>query len=484
MNILFLFLPWLSVTAHGANWDALIDSNGGRSIRWGVRFEGPKPFSRNPSDSFAPASTAKVVTAAWALHRLGPNFQFPTYVRWKTANGKEAYGLQILAVGDPSWGLSELGEGWRTRLDGIARELKSRGVEVVYGDVSAAPLDPRWNQLGYPMGRTEGDKTVCYGALPRAFNVSINCASLVVRGPNDVRWAQEGMEHVQIVSDIQFGNRNAPYICQPFDTPVNYVRVCGSWKRGSTRSVTLGTSVYDTSAWVRGLFEGSLKRAGIRLERGTESMPGGLSSAELVSLSPPLAAILRPFVKNSINVIGEAIYAYLGSLRSSEGDLYRLGREDLDDYLRESGGDGFVLHDGSGLSRTSLVTPLGLRLFMDSLPGRSYFSSIWSALAVAGVDGTLRNRMKGTPAQNFLRGKTGTLNGVFNLIGFVPEGESFLGFVMVTRTGGGGGPARGNQNRVGAELARLTKSKTLDVGRFMEPNPLLYVPEHAGLDDQ
>jgi serine-type D-Ala-D-Ala carboxypeptidase/endopeptidase (penicillin-binding protein 4) len=100
---------------------------------------------------------------------------------------------------------------------------------------------------------------------------------------------------------------------------------------------------------------------------------------------------------------------------------------------------------------------------------------------VAGVEGTLRDRMRRSPAEGVLRAKTGTLGGVYNLAGYVPYGETQIPFVMMSRTSPNrGSVVRPSLDRVGLELARVhaTQATTVD---WPSPKPLIpFVKEHSG----
>jgi D-alanyl-D-alanine carboxypeptidase/D-alanyl-D-alanine-endopeptidase (penicillin-binding protein 4) len=94
--------------------------------------------------------------------------------------------------------------------------------------------------------------------------------------------------------------------------------------------------------------------------------------------------------------------------------------------------DGVVQYDGSGLSRHNLITPAAVVQLYNYM-GKSRYAQAWrESLTVGGIDGTLRNRFKGTRAQGNVRGKTGTIDQVSALSGYVrtAAGEE-LAFSMV-----------------------------------------------------
>jgi PBP4 family serine-type D-alanyl-D-alanine carboxypeptidase len=217
---------------------------------------------------------------------------------------------------------------------------------------------------------------------------------------------------------------------------------------------------------------------GIQLEPGPAPPTGAVR--EIRHLSPPLRELLKPFLKNSINFMGDAFLKTLGATSSRAGrSLREEGLSRLKDYLyREGVPPAFTLYDGSGLSRLSRVTPEALLTFLRKIGGEN-FSALWNALPIAGVDGTLKNRMKGTAAAGVLRAKTGTLDGVYNLAGYVPEGNRFVPFLLLSRTSTAlAAAARSAQDRVGARLAQ-------DLGAAppaAKTVPFPFVPEHAGRD--
>ena len=103
-------------------------------------------------------------------------------------------------------------------------------------------------------------------------------------------------------------------------------------------------------------------------------------------------------------------------------------------WLAEAGlgPDDAVLEDGAGLSRCNLVTPAGLAGLLAHMDRRSTGAAFRDALPVAGVDGTLRRRLVGSPAQGNLRAKTGTLRWTRTLAGYVTRaGAGRLAFALM-----------------------------------------------------
>src|SRR2546425_1004365 len=157
--------------------------------------------------------------------------------------------------------------------------------------------------------------------------------------------------------------------------------------------------------------------------------------------SPPFSVVAAQTLKPSQNLYTELILRTLGktvtvtapsnNTRTSED----AGIEVVKTFLKEAGvyPDTLVLTDGSGLSRNDMVTAEAtVRLLM--YMSRHKHAAVWrDALPVAGVDGTLRNRMKGTVAENNLRAKTGSLSSAASLSGYVTStaGENLVFSIMV-----------------------------------------------------
>lgn len=478
MRMIFLLLPAFALAA--VNWDALLDQNGGSRVNFGATVDGSEPFARNEAAEYAPASTAKIFTAAAALAYMGPDYRYGTLVEWQPLENGVAANLNLSGSGDPSWGMIEFGENLKTRVTKIAQDLKRHGVNTIRGEITVISRDPRWDYISIPEGWKPTDPEGCGGTLAQAFNMDINCSVLKITSASTYTWATGA--DTPVVFDIREGSstRVRVKLERLGDGRLGY-RASGTWKRGSpAKAFTL--PVWGTHGWIRSLLTQACKEQGIRFE--TEGrVPVSPARFSFLSLSPPLSDLIKPFLKNSINFMGDAFLKSV-ALKASrpEADLLAGGNAAIRDYLLSLGvPDEFRLHDGSGLSRTARVTPRMMRAFLQKVRHEPYFPALWNGLAIAASDGTLKNRMKGTAAAGRLRGKTGTLDGVYNLAGFVPGKDGYEPFLVLTKTTTAqSGTARAAADRVGAKLAAITP-KPRDMELVVEPFPI-FVPEHAGFD--
>ena len=143
--------------------------------------------------------------------------------------------------------------------------------------------------------------------------------------------------------------------------------------------------------------------------------------------SPPLATILPAFQKPSQNQLGEILLKTIGLERTGVGRSDS-GAAVVRRQLAEWGVDssGAALRDGSGLSRHNYITPEALVRVLDVMRTRPDFDLFFAALPVGGVDGTIRERLRGTPAMANVRAKTGTLDKVRALSGYVTAADGRL----------------------------------------------------------
>ncbi len=165
--------------------------------------------------------------------------------------------------------------------------------------------------------------------------------------------------------------------------------------------------------------------------RGRRGLPLKVESlVEIASVqSPPLSVIAAQTMKPSQNLYTELLLRTLGksaapnpTISSPERTTVDEGIEAVKTFLRGAGVEprGQVVQaDGSGLSRHNYITASGTMQLLTYMSTHRYANAFRESLPIAGIDGTLRTRMRGTLAANNLRAKTGTISGVASLSGYV-----------------------------------------------------------------
>ena len=181
-------------------------------------------------------------------------------------------------------------------------------------------------------------------------------------------------------------------------------------------------------------------------------------------LSPPLADILKLMNKPSDNWIAELVFKTIGAEVIGEPGTWKKGRDVVSGFLAEIM-DELPMHrfvDGSGLSRYNLLNAeLLTRLLVYMYHNFEVMPEFLSSLPIAGVDGTLKNRMQGVSAEKVLRAKTGTLSGVSALAGYTvtADDEVFAFGILISHYVGPSRPARSIQDKIGNYLTGFSRLK-------------------------
>ena len=181
-------------------------------------------------------------------------------------------------------------------------------------------------------------------------------------------------------------------------------------------------------------------------------------------LSPPLADLLKLMNKPSDNWIAELVFKTMGAEVMGEPGTWKKGREVVTGFLKEIVDEPpahrFV--DGSGLSRYNLLNAeLLTRLLVYMYHNFELMPEFLSSLPIAGVDGTLKNRMQGMYAEKTLRAKTGTLSGVSALAGYTvtADDEVFAFGILISHYIGPATSARRIQDKIGNHLTGFSRLK-------------------------
>ena len=436
--------------------DSLADQSQFRNANWGILVVDPQTgdtlYSRNAGKLFMPASNMKIVTASVALAQLGADFHFRTTF---TTTGAVCAGvlhgdLIVNGRGDPSFSDSMRGDAMVPMAE-IADSLAAHGIHAITGRVVAGPDPFTGPTLGY--GWSWDDLDASYSAGVDALFFNEGFAQLVIQGgarigsrvhatlipaakyPTLKLLARTGFPPDTGAAarvHARFGARSDVALETALDTLSRAVLVSGLIAPGQTDTLAI---VYpdQQSAFLAAL-RTAIQARGIRLRGHTSATACGghkrvnAPDTLLVYQSPPLRDILHAMLKPSQNQIAELL------LRTIALEKTGVGRADsgaavVKRQLAAWGvaPDGIVMHDGSGLSRYDYVTPETLVGILDAVRKDSAsFATFYDGLPVAGVDGTLSERMRGTPAQGNVHAKTGSVANARSLSGYVNTADGHM----------------------------------------------------------
>ena len=445
-------------------------------------------FEENAAKLLRPASNMKLYTVATALDRLSPDFRFTTsvYATAKLdASGSVRGDLIIFGRGDPSLAARFNNGDYFKAINDLSAKIVAAGVKRVDGDLIGDESYFTGSQYG--SGWEWEDLTWYYGAEVSALTVNDNALDLFIK-PNP----QVGKPAIvttgppdpllTITNDVTTapaGTRRQISIHRGLGKDMLEVR--GSIAVDD-RGYTGGIGISHPAMLFAYLLRSSLAQRGVTIKGRTRTIaapPAGpsLDPAQRASLvrrpdvppinwpveiatyqSAPFSLIAAQTLKPSQNLYTELILRTLGNIppitpssdssgdtsseRQSQSAAVELrqtsedrGVEVVKSFLKTVGirPESLNLNDGSGLSRNDMVTADSTVQLLTYMSRHRYADVFRDALPIAGVDGTLRNRMKGTVAEGNLRAKTGSLSSAASLGGYVTTtaGEKLVFTIMV-----------------------------------------------------
>jgi D-alanyl-D-alanine carboxypeptidase/D-alanyl-D-alanine-endopeptidase (penicillin-binding protein 4) len=376
----------------------------------------------NSRTALNPASTMKLVTTFAALDLLGP-----AYV-WKT----EAFANGAL-------------------VDGVLRQIRARGIKEIRGDLvldRSAFVVP----VAEP-GRFDAQPMRPYNVAPDALLLNFKAVTLQLIPDLQARVllvsSEPAPSNLDIVNKIALGNGNG----------------CGEWKERlradvfshgqTTRLVLTGSfpqscgeqrwniAVQEHPQFVLGVFLQLWSELGGSLSGGVRDGPVAADARSVAVLpSPTLAEVVRDINKFSNNVMARQLFLTLGL----EAGRRPATAEDADAAIRawlEARGlavPELVLENGSGLSRRERISAEGLGRLLQAAWKSAVMPELMASLPVTATDGTMRKRLKQNGVAGQAHIKTGSLEGVRSIAGYVLDkgGRRWIVVFFVNHANAGG----------------------------------------------
>jgi D-alanyl-D-alanine carboxypeptidase/D-alanyl-D-alanine-endopeptidase (penicillin-binding protein 4) len=409
---------------------------GVRSAKWGIQILDPENnkvlVEVNPDKPFLPASVLKVVTTSAAVEKLGPEFRYKTGVYTNGAidtNGVLNGDLILVGRGDPNL-LDAYGDlQQKPALNDLAEKVQSLGIREVRGDIIGD--DSYFDSNSTVKGWTASDLRTVYGAPVNALSINNNVVQIVVNPASYKKPVTVGLEprtsYFRIRnSGITGGRRSKNTLRAQHLRGSNTIVISGTLPSNRTyvQNIVLSNPAETTAA----TFKEELQRRGIEIHGKVSAIHSGDILTEdkknwsLVTehQSLPLVRALEIINKRSQNLHAEMLLRTLGAEFKGEGSN-EAGLEVVKEFLVQAGIDSEKIHlnDGCGLSRENFLTPRFQTSLLEYLLNRPYFGLFYNTLSVSGTDGTLRNRLSAMDVKGSIHAKTGTLNGVTTLSGYI-----------------------------------------------------------------
>jgi len=417
-------------------------------------------FEKNADGYFVPASNMKLFTTALALAKLGPDYKFYTTLETRgtiSPDGKLSGDVVLVGRGDPNLSNRKFPYELKEEFDGpperalaeLADALIARGVKEISGDVIGD--DSYFPRERYPNGWEIDDMVWEYGAAISAIAVDDNTVAATltpgerpgdpvqaVVAPltpdfalqNDVTTSAAAMK-----SDLTLTR----------EPGANLVVVRGTLPAKSTpRKLVL--AIEEPAQHAASLLAAFLAERGVKIDGkiravhvpDTDTTPRTILAEHA---SVPLGDSVKLVNKISQNLHTEMLLrtaARQNGLWSTPEEMLKTPQ----DFYAAAGiaPDDVIQTDGSGLSRHDLVTPRAIVTLLKYAQGQTWFTPYYASLPVAGIDGSLLERMKGTAAAGRIHAKTGSVEHVRTLSGFAetPSGRRLIFSFLSNNQGGKG----------------------------------------------
>jgi len=413
-------------------------------------------YEQDADKYFMPASNMKNFTVATAMEKLGPDYKFVTSVYANAApdSGGTIHGdLRIYGRGDVSISTAFFGtsptdpETYYKGIDRLVDKIAAAGVKKIEGNIVGDEsyfkgfyIPPTWEW---------DDLQWYYGAEVSALPINDNAIDLAVLpgsvgGPCAVAISPTNalFQIINTCTTTAAGIKRDLGVNKRIDR--NVLEISGTMPAGDAGWKDSITITHPADLFVA-ILKQRLEKRGIAVTGQTRTIlrnlpSGGSAPVEITKLeSPPFSEIAAKTMKPSQNMYTETILSTLGENERARIDVptvgtsmvgisipppdsAQLGLGVVKTFLTSIGipADAVVQHDGCGMSRHDQITPSAVVALYTYMAKQSKNAQAWrDSLSIGGVDGTLAGRFKGTTAAGNIRGKTGTIDQVSALSGYM-----------------------------------------------------------------
>jgi len=428
-----------TVSEFAAQIDDIFNDPNFTNANWGVSIQslvtGEYFYKKNENKLFMPASNQKLITSAAGLLLLGPMYRFKTeiystgFVDGSTLNGD----LIIKGFGDPTISGRFNNDDMTKIFRDWADSLLALGIDEINGNILGD--DNAFDDTGLGEGWAWDFESDWFAAPSSALSFNDNCIDIVVKpgakGEEGILTIAPQSKYAIILNKVYTVGRDSVTNIQVYrERGTNIITVYGSIKEGDEAVKAYATINNPTQYFVVTL-KNILQQKGITISGFASdiddlSSPLSSSSRKLLFThhSVFLKDIIKVLNKNSQNYYAEQLLKTIGYETKGYGSAFR-GIEAIKTMLNSIGinTDNMEIVDGSGLSRLNLISPNQISVLLNYMYKSEVFTYYYNSLPIGGVDGTMANRLRKTRAQNNVRAKTGYVNGVRSISGYIFTGD-------------------------------------------------------------
>jgi D-alanyl-D-alanine carboxypeptidase/D-alanyl-D-alanine-endopeptidase (penicillin-binding protein 4) len=481
-----------------ARVDVALSNPAASKGEWGLLIAdaatGETLYALNEAKYFVPASNMKLFSTALALSKLGVDYKFQTTLETRgkiSDDGTLSSDLFLVGRGDPNLSNRKFPFNLKEEFDGppekvlaeLADKLVAKGVKQIKGDVvgddSYFPREP------YPDGWEIGDMVWEYGAAISAIVLDDNTATLTLT-PGILAGDAVKAEIAPVTPDFYVENdvvTSAAEVKSDItltrEPGAQLVVVRGTLPANSApRKLIL--AIHEPALHAAAVLQKLLTDRGVKITGNSRAVhiaevpadtPPRAVLAEHISI--PLGDSVKLVNKISQNLHTEMLLrtaARQSGLWAKPEDLMKLPT----DFYAAAGiaPDDVIQTDGSGLSRHDLVTPRALVALLKYAQTQPWFQAYYASLPVAGIDGTLEDRMKNTIAAGRIHAKTGSVEHVRTRSGFaeLPSGRTLIFSFLSNNQGGKGHEATDALDAISVAMIEEFDVKPELPSRHAKPN--------------
>lgn len=442
-----------------------------RQTRTGIEIvsleSGETLYAQNNYQLFHPASNMKLLTTATALKMLGPNYKFKTVLYADTASFADSTitgNLYLKGFGNPELSVENLRS--------LVRALILHGISGINGNLvcDESYMDDFYWGSGWMWDDVSSEDFASISAL----TVNNNCVTVLVDPGNKVGDSlivhlDPPTRYVKIVNNgvtvdsLDTLQQKMFKVERKWRPPENTIVVEGGLPVEASEQ-TFVIDVLGPALYTGTLFRELLQQEGIDFKG--QVLKGMMPDTAIVlaeHYSPSLTMVVFNTNKISDNLSAELLLKTLGAEVKGPPGSAEKGISVIHQFLNRIGIDSttYELADGSGVSRYNVITPhLIVELLKALHEAFGIRAEFTASLPIAGVDGTLRRRMKGTAAEGLLHAKTGTLRGVSSLSGYTAtaDGEAVAFSIMMEHFVGSASGIRSIQDRIGELISSFSRN--------------------------